>query len=585
MEQDTIPKHIAGLDRSVDQGQFVYRPLNQGRREIRLVQLGSEYQVANDRKRIPLLQMHHAFFDGEQMPQYIALSYTWGTGPKGIVLVEDEGRPAREVLASTNLLDALCHFARLSDPEQDDVVRTFWIDQLCINQNDNYEKSHQVRMMTDICGRATMTNVWLGSRGATLSHEEMKKYHQEFYHVWEGIIDVNMMNSELASDDSIVSQRTDRILSELCQNDCKRLRALNTFLRFPIAAASLLEQAQGSLQMTVEQSRRPPRTKPLIDLIRGVLVYGQTKATQPEDLVYSMMGIASDGATCGIEIDYDKHYSEVFREAALLHLKGVGAQALTWSCQWGRDRDPDMCHLPSWVPDLGLRTRYSLLGLSEVDPDSPKIFSAAGNRVFEFNTNEKSEILSVRTSYTDRVVEVSKPFDFLMQKNNEPAWNYSQRYRAWVSEFERFLDAANDRYPMHYDVFTRQEMRWRIPIANCYVDKPVLRRAGLEVKDWYMATLHPDDHPSASAVSKSSTYKASMHLMSFAFVTNTGYIGMTCSKTVIGDELHLIQGSDTPFILRKNNDQYTLLSEAYVHGIMGGELVDDNTEFEWLQLH
>ena len=147
MEQHTIRSNIAGLDRSVDQGQFVYRPLNQEPREIRLVQLSSEFQAASDGKLVPLLQMRHAFFDGEQMPQYIALSYTWGTGPKGIVLVKDEERPAREVLVSTNLYDALCHFARLSDPTLDAVGQIFWIDQLCINQNDNDEKSHQVRMM------------------------------------------------------------------------------------------------------------------------------------------------------------------------------------------------------------------------------------------------------------------------------------------------------------------------------------------------------------------------------------------------------------------------------------------------------
>lgn len=147
MEQNTIPSNIAGLDRSVDQGQFVYRPLNQGRREIRLVQLSSEFQAASDGELVPLLQMHHAFFDGEDLPRYIALSYTWGSGPKGIVLVEGEGRPRREIRVSTNLLDALCHFARLSDPRLDAVGPIFWIDQLCINQNDKHEKSHQVRMM------------------------------------------------------------------------------------------------------------------------------------------------------------------------------------------------------------------------------------------------------------------------------------------------------------------------------------------------------------------------------------------------------------------------------------------------------
>ena len=144
VDHDALPEKITELDKSVNQGQYIYKPLDQGRREIRLVELSSECQVASNGDRVPLLLMHYAFFDEEVLPQYSALSYTWGTGPKAIVLVEDEKIPAREVLISTNLLDALYHFARLLHPKQGAL---FWIDQLCINQNDNNEKSHQVRMM------------------------------------------------------------------------------------------------------------------------------------------------------------------------------------------------------------------------------------------------------------------------------------------------------------------------------------------------------------------------------------------------------------------------------------------------------
>ena len=86
---------------------------------------------------------------------YIALFYTWGTGPKGIVHVENENSLAQEVLVSMNLADALYHHVRVLDPTQDDSKRffkpgekwIFWIDQLCINQDDHSEKSNQVKMM------------------------------------------------------------------------------------------------------------------------------------------------------------------------------------------------------------------------------------------------------------------------------------------------------------------------------------------------------------------------------------------------------------------------------------------------------
>lgn len=492
----------------------------------------------------------------------------------------------------------------------------------------------------DIFGQAKMTNVWLGSREATLSDEGMKKYNQEFHHVKDGIINVDMVNSEFEYDDSIVSQRTDRILSELCENDCEQLIALTTFCRHPwferawviqevvlaagsnvivhweggcckwsaianisdllnwlvlrtssakascpVIAVHMLLTAKDTLEMTVTQSREPPRTKSLIGLIHYMQLYGQTRATQPEDLVYSMMGIASDGDTCGIKVDYDKHYTEVFREVALLVLKTLGARALAWSGQQKRNSNPSDCRLPSWVPDLRLPAANVIQESYQAVHPMPKLFSAAGNRKFECTVDGKSEILSLRTSYIDRVVEVSEFFGSQFWNLDAP-WRVLSHFQAWLIDLERFVDAAADRHPTRYDYSTRQEMHWRIPIADRYVDEDVQKRAGLEVKDWYMATLRPDHPSSASAVSNSPRYQDSINLTcQIAFVTETGYIGIGHPEVVKGDEVHLVQGSDTPFILRKTDGRYQLIGETYVHGIMDGELVDDNTEFEWQQIH
>lgn len=490
----------------------------------------------------------------------------------------------------------------------------------------------------DIFGQAKMTNVWLGSREATLSDEGMKKYNQEYHHVKDGIINVDMINSEFESDDSIVSQRTDRILSELCENDCEQLYALTTVCTHPwferawvvqeVVASSkvtvhweggccawsefvhlwfllrwlsirfreakgyhpavvryLLSQATATLMMTVTQSLVQPRTKPLIDLIADMLKSGQTRATQPEDLVYSMMGIASDGVTCGIEVDYAKHYTEVFRETALLVLKTLGARALAWSGQRGRNSDPDGCWLPSWVPDLRLRAAITIHQFFQAVHPLPRLFSAAGNSRFEYTGDGKSEILSIRISYIDRVVEVSKSFTALTQELDS-ARGFSLVFQAWLKDFGLFLDDAADRHPTRYDDSTRQEMHWRMPIADRYFDENDLRRAGLEVKDWYMATLRPEDPSSAAVFSNTPRYKYSMYeVTQVAFVTETGYIGIGHPEVVKGDEVHLVQGSDTPFILRKTDGRYQLIGETYVHGIMDGELVDENTEFEWQQIH
>ena len=488
----------------------------------------------------------------------------------------------------------------------------------------------------DIFGHAKTTDVWLGSREAPLSHEVMKKFTQN---IMGAITTPDMLTPDLQSDDSILSQRIDRILRECRKDNYKELFALTTFCRHPwfgrawvvqeIATSSNIqihwesgssawldivllylmfrcvsmrfqgaknvypvvvqfesEQAKEMLTMTAIQKLYQPRTKLLIELIAKMLISGQMRATKPEDLVYSMMGISSDGDTCGIEVDYEKHYTEVFGEMALLLLKTLGARALAWSGQRRRKSDPGDCRLPSWVPDLRLDAAIVIhKDIGSINPLlAPKLFSAARNSRFEFTADSKSEILSIRTSYIDRVVEMTKTFDF--HWNFEATFDTLPEYQAWFEDFGSFVDVAAERYPTRYNYSTRQEMHWRMPIADRYYDGIVVKRAGLEAKDWHMAILHPDDSSSAAVVSKTPIYRGSTYLdRQSAFLTETGYIGIGHPETVIGDEVHLVQGSDTPFVLRKTDDRYELIGKTYVHGIMDGELVDDNTEFEWVQIH
>ncbi|KAL8883138.1 MAG: hypothetical protein Q9192_007423, partial [Flavoplaca navasiana] len=506
-------KSIAEIEKSVEHDHFTYRPLDQELREIRLVQLSRELRVASNGKSVPLLRMQHAFFDEENMPQYIALSYTWGTGLEGVVFIEYEGMPAHEVQVSTNLFDALCHFARLSDLTMETDTRVFWIDQVCINQNDKDEKNHQVGIMTEIFAHGKMTNVWLGSRQATLSCEVVKKYDQDVSRIKE----VRSNDLELQYDHSSASQEVDRILSELFKYNGEQLHALADFCTHPwferawvvqevatsskvivhweggkcdwssvqslwlllawltqrmlvgkdgheIAAAVLLSQIRDNLQMTVYQSSKPPKTYPLIELIENMLLCGMTRATQPEDLIYSTMGIASDKDTCGIEVDYKKHYTETFTDAALHFLKTLGAQALAWSCQ--RTEINDSPRLPSWVPDLRLHIGFMVIqsfSAHRFDPSS-KLFSAAGNRNFEYIVGENREKFSIRTFYVDRVIEV-KPFNF-MAEHLVSAGSATLQYQAWLADYGNFFDFATNRIPTRYEDPIRQEIHWRIPIAD-----------------------------------------------------------------------------------------------------------------------
>ena len=61
------------------------------------------------------------------------------------------------------------------------------------------------------------------------------------------------------------------------------------------------------------------------------------------------------------------------------------------------------------------------------------------------------------------------------------------------------------------------------------------------------------------------------------FVSKHNYLGIASHQTRVGDWISVLSGADMPFILRcrEEDESLQLISEAYVHGIMNGEAVED----------
>ena len=89
--------------------------------------------------------------------EFEALSYTWGdqSVKKDIIL------NGCKFKVGLNLFDALQCLRRRADGT------SFWIDAICINQQDDDEKSRQIKYMRELYFRATTVVVWLGQKYAT----------------------------------------------------------------------------------------------------------------------------------------------------------------------------------------------------------------------------------------------------------------------------------------------------------------------------------------------------------------------------------------------------------------------------------
>jgi hypothetical protein len=120
-----------------------------------------ELQPSEDPDAELRCRLYAAELYGPVSPDYEAISYTWGTNTLSQTLGVDvvEGISTR-LLITANLSDAL---RRL---RSSDTLRALWADAVCINQDDDDEKSRHIPLMTDIYRGASRVLVWLGGNWA-----------------------------------------------------------------------------------------------------------------------------------------------------------------------------------------------------------------------------------------------------------------------------------------------------------------------------------------------------------------------------------------------------------------------------------
>jgi len=152
---------------------YVYNPLETD--EIRLLEFryddrNAELEANLRTYRLPENEEprsgHQVFltrdsgFDVPNAPNYQALSYTWGldTSTRLRLKIVD-GQSLSFMLIKPNLDDALRQL-RTFIPRNSSQL--FWIDAICIDQDNVSEKNMQIKKMAMIYNRADSVAVWLG---------------------------------------------------------------------------------------------------------------------------------------------------------------------------------------------------------------------------------------------------------------------------------------------------------------------------------------------------------------------------------------------------------------------------------------
>ena len=135
---------------------FQYQDLDPKTHEIRLLRLLPRLSPAQDSAASNIYcTVQHVSLDDN--PDFMALSYIWGHA------WEDKWSPpyidldGHRFRISSNLQNA---FESIRSETE---VVILWVDAICINQANNFEKSWQVQMMRAIYEKARSAIIWLGS--------------------------------------------------------------------------------------------------------------------------------------------------------------------------------------------------------------------------------------------------------------------------------------------------------------------------------------------------------------------------------------------------------------------------------------
>ncbi|KAH8765743.1 heterokaryon incompatibility protein-domain-containing protein [Hyaloscypha finlandica] len=296
---------------------------------------------------------------------YAALSYAWGSPEKvSKILVKDiDARPNGWIPLTLNLDNAL-HDLLASDLQP----KTLWIDQICINQDDNAEKGLQVAMFGQIYRMASRVVTYLGpaKRNVDAAVSLLDRIFSHFspkleelhvpYH--EGIIQLfRTGGQEFMFDED--SPGWDVVLD----------RALSPWLsRVWMVQENLLNRNTQVLFGPRLLDQHKLLMIPILiheELLPGALALDPAR-------VFALLGVASDTETLGIQANYDASEQDVLIDTTMriINVKD-NLQVLSENRYPVRERRKD---LPSWVPDWKDKDKvdaYGFIGSGKASSGMP----------------------------------------------------------------------------------------------------------------------------------------------------------------------------------------------------------------------
>ncbi|MCJ1360615.1 MAG: hypothetical protein MMC33_010623, partial [Icmadophila ericetorum] len=482
--------------------------------------------------------------------EYTALSYTWGE-PTPTAAIRIDGMV---VQVRVNLEQALQRIQQISTPV------CLWVDAICIDQSNEQEKSEQVQRMHNIYQRAASVFVWLGeaaddSETAMEALEAMGREGVAADIVKLSAKDISSTHKSLADAKEVAIEK---ILDGITKKEEQRKHVED-----PDNSAEVLFQIRFRHQSAYGSS---PET--LVDLLRRECVGNGGGADQrvsdPRDIVYGLLGIASDRAKLDIKPDYSKTVEHVYSDCTRQLIEHCHFEVLAW-CQYPRS----LLELPSWVPDLSSRIqtpcgeewRHRLFDAS----GERKTYASSSSTQVAYNASTLrlfcAAVCSIKNRGRTWKTDPDAEFDF-SAANQYFLDIASYCTRAALSQLRTFFSNRDGVSQFDVGSITRirshlEEAKWRIPTGDLecqgverFRASPSLKNGYNELRKWI------DEQPASHMRIRShacETYMLALQKMHARrpFLSIDGHVGLVPAGAEVDDVVAIVQGADVPFVFRK----------------------------------
>ena len=340
------------------------------------------------------------------------------------------------------------------------------------------------------------------------------------------------------------------------------------------------------------------------DLLECVVRHRSRKATNPRDKVYAFLGLSSPIHAGMILPDYAKTVEEVYVDFAFHTLNMDGPRILLSASEC----EQSQYQLPSWVPDWTAARPTSYGDIMIVTRMLRyALFNACKDELAyaSFYRNVSQGVLGFEGILVDSITQVGdvhpwarwepdstvlKQWEELATLDQDPERTYITQRCTLKEAFWRtilcdtvimgqFRGSKYERCgPEHETCFWQS---WNLTMkSELDARDSAVVKTGINAAKAEGTTIWK----SPSIIQVMGSIPVAVLGRKF-FITKTGYIGIGPSTIREGDEVWVAATCRVPIIARKSEDEtirllsdntvfplYTLVGDAYVHGIMDGEM-------------